>query len=170
MRIWKARTDVRVWKVCTQGTAFALGVDDRGYIGFAVIGLDILRRFLDGGHSEAAKEVAHLASQPTKKPASSLAKRVIACLDVRSNDAGDLVVTKGDQYDVREQTSDREVRNLGKPVELAGRYFKDGADEVTFLNITGFRDFPLGDMPMLEVCVIPHGVLFFCMKCLLVRE
>jgi glutamine amidotransferase/cyclase len=74
------------------------------------IGLDILRRFLDGGHSEAAKEVAHLASQPTKKPASSLAKRVIACLDVRSNDAGDLVVTKGDQYDVREQTSDREVQ------------------------------------------------------------
>ncbi len=31
-----------------------------------------------------------------------LAKRVIACLDVRANDAGDLVVTKGDQYDVRE--------------------------------------------------------------------
>jgi glutamine amidotransferase/cyclase len=35
--------------------------------------------------------------------------QVIACLDVRSNDAGDLVVTKGDQYDVREHTSDREV-------------------------------------------------------------
>lgn len=31
-----------------------------------------------------------------------LAKRVIACLDVRANDNGDLVVTKGDQYDVRE--------------------------------------------------------------------
>jgi glutamine amidotransferase/cyclase len=31
-----------------------------------------------------------------------LAKRVVACLDVRSNDAGDLVVTKGYQYDVRE--------------------------------------------------------------------
>jgi glutamine amidotransferase/cyclase len=44
-----------------------------------------------------------------------------------------------------------QVRNLGKPVELAGRYFKEGADEVTFLNITGFRDFPLADMPMLEV-------------------
>lgn len=27
----------------------------------------------------------------------ALAKRVLACLDVRSNDAGDLVVTKGDQ-------------------------------------------------------------------------
>ena len=33
---------------------------------------------------------------------------------------------------------------------LAGRYFTEGADEVTFLNITGFRDFPLGDLPMLE--------------------
>ena len=32
-----------------------------------------------------------------------MAKRVIACLDVRSNDNGDLVVTKGDQYDVREE-------------------------------------------------------------------
>ncbi|CAK9870085.1 unnamed protein product [Sphagnum jensenii] len=108
-----------------------------------VIGLDILRRFLDGGHSEAAKVCSTCVV--------FVLKWVIACLDVRSNDAGDLVVTKGDQYDVREQTSDREVRNLGKPVELAGRYFKDGADEVTFLNITGFRDFPLGDMPMLEV-------------------
>ncbi len=77
-----------------------------------------------------------------------LAKRIIACLDVRSNDSGDLVVTKGDQYDVRE---DGDVRNLGKPVELAKRYYDDGADEITFLNITGFRDFPLEDMPMLEV-------------------
>jgi len=77
-----------------------------------------------------------------------LAKRIIACLDVRSNDRGDLVVTKGDQYDVREKG---DVRNLGKPVQLAGRYYEEGADEITFLNITGFRDFPLKDMPMLEV-------------------
>ena len=77
-----------------------------------------------------------------------LAKRIIACLDVRSNDQGDLVVTKGDQYDVRE---DGNVRNLGKPVELAERYYKEGADEITFLNITGFRDFPLEDLPMLSV-------------------
>ena len=77
-----------------------------------------------------------------------LAKRIIACLDVRTNDRGDLVVTKGDQYDVRE---DGNVRNLGKPVELAGRYYEEGADEITFLNITAFRDFPLKDMPMLEV-------------------
>ncbi|MBA0802103.1 hypothetical protein Gohar_012432 [Gossypium harknessii] len=111
--------------------------------------------------------------KPTQGKASKLAKRVIAsesrtilhvfldfifyapaviaCLDVRTNDKGDLVVTKGDQYDVREQTKENEVRNLGKPVELAGQYYKDGADEVSFLNITGFRDFPLGDLPMLQV-------------------
>ena len=77
-----------------------------------------------------------------------LAKRIIACLDVRANDAGDLVVTKGDQYDVREAG---EVRNLGKPVDLARRYYEEGADEITFLNITAFRDFPLADQPMLEV-------------------
>jgi len=77
-----------------------------------------------------------------------LAKRVIACLDVRSNDDGDLVVTKGDQYDVRDKGN---VRNLGQPVDLAKRYYEEGADEITFLNITGFRDFPLKDMPMLKV-------------------
>jgi glutamine amidotransferase/cyclase len=88
-------------------------------------------------------------SIPPKSPEKTcLAKRIIACLDVRANDKGDLVVTKGDQYDVREEG---DVRNLGKPVELAGRYFEEGADEITFLNITGFRDFPLKDMPMIEV-------------------
>jgi glutamine amidotransferase/cyclase len=77
-----------------------------------------------------------------------LAKRIIACLDVRANDQGDLVVTKGDQYDVREKGA---VRNLGQPVALAERYYHEGADEIAFLNITGFRDFPLQDQPMLEV-------------------
>ncbi len=57
-------------------------------------------------------------------------------------------MTKGDQYDVRQKG---EVRNLGKPVELAQRYYEEGADEITFLNITGFRDYPLQDQPMLEV-------------------
>lgn len=42
----------------------------------------------------------------SKYARTQLANRVIACLDVRSNDAGDLVVTKGDQYDVREADSD----------------------------------------------------------------
>jgi glutamine amidotransferase/cyclase len=36
-------------------------------------------------------------------------------------------------------------------VELAKRYYEEGADEITFLNITGFRAFPLHDLPMLRV-------------------
>lgn len=88
------------------------------------------------------------ARGPADKKGHGLTKRIIACLDVRANDQGDLVVTKGDQYDVREKGS---VRNLGKPVALAKRYYDEGADEITFLNITGFRDFPLKDMPMIKV-------------------
>ncbi|MDW7774103.1 MAG: imidazole glycerol phosphate synthase subunit HisF [Desulfobulbaceae bacterium] len=103
-------------------------------------GLKLLENFL----AETREEIIP-ASCPDQ---TVLAKRIIACLDVRTNDQGDLVVTKGDQYDVREKG---DVRNLGKPVQLAGRYYVEGADEITFLNITGFRDFPLKDMPMLEV-------------------
>ena len=43
------------------------------------------------------------------------------------------------------------VRNLGKPVELAKFYFEQGADEITFLNITSFKNCPMQDMPMLEL-------------------
>jgi glutamine amidotransferase/cyclase len=111
-----------------------------------VAGLELLQRFLTG--SVTVAPFAGVETGAAEAPPTHLAKRVIACLDVRSNDAGDLVVTKGDQYDVREQG---EVRNLGKPVDLAARYYREGADEITFLNITAFRDFPLRDQPMLEV-------------------
>jgi imidazole glycerol-phosphate synthase len=103
-------------------------------------GLRLLKNFLQS--SAPAAQVARQTG-PTL-----LAKRIIACLDVRTNDRNDLVVTKGDRYDVREAG---EVRNMGRPVDLAQRYYEEGADEITFLNITGFRDFPLQDMPMLEV-------------------
>jgi len=103
-------------------------------------GLALLDNFL-----KTTREAVIPQSCPEK---TRLAKRIIACLDVRTNDRGDLIVTKGDQYDVRENG---DVRNLGRPVELAGRYYEEGADEITFLNITGFRDFPLKDMPMLKV-------------------
>lgn len=103
------------------------------------IGLAVLQNFLQGRTSSPPR--------PWGKE-TTLAKRIIACLDVRSNDQGDLVVTKGDQYDVRENG---QVRNLGKPVELARDYYAQGADEITFLNITAFRDHPLTDLPMLEV-------------------
>ena len=103
-------------------------------------GICLLKNFIEAGHPAVAP-----ASGPRN---TTLAKRIVACLDVRATDDGDLVVTKGDRYDVREKGA---VRNLGKPVELARRYYQEGADEITFLNITGFRDFPLEDMPMLEV-------------------
>jgi glutamine amidotransferase/cyclase len=106
-------------------------------------GLALLRNFLLGNTSLESKAISLKERKPT-----AMAKRVIACLDVRTNDTGDLVVTKGDQYDVREEGA---VRNLGKPVELAKRYYEEGADEITFLNITGYRDFPMKDQPMLEV-------------------
>lgn len=117
--------------------------------GFA--GLRVLKSFLSGSGIVDENSITDVldANLVTKD---TLTKRIIACLDVRTNDSGDLVVTKGDQYDVREKTSDgNDVRNLGKPVDLAKRYFEEGADEVTFLNITSFRNCPLGDLPMLEV-------------------
>ncbi|KAF9966002.1 Histidine biosynthesis bifunctional protein hisB [Mortierella alpina] len=141
--------------------------------GFA--GVNVLKAFLEGGAAAGAEAdaamlaqfqqqqqsltpgaLSYLAPSNTIVPASKdeFTKRIVACLDVRANDQGDLVVTKGDQYDVREQSEDGaqgDVRNLGKPVELARRYFEEGADEITFLNITSFRNCPLLDMPMLEV-------------------
>lgn len=103
-------------------------------------GLAILKNFL------APSTSARLPGLHIGK--TRLAKRIIACLDVRADDDGNLVVTKGDQYDVRENGM---VRNLGAPEDLARRYYAEGADEITFLNITGFRDFPLEDLPMLAV-------------------
>jgi glutamine amidotransferase/cyclase len=103
-------------------------------------GLRIIENFIAG---------RACASVPGRCPTGTrLARRIIACLDVRADDRGDLVVTKGDQYDVRDRGA---VRNLGDPVEMARRYYEQGADEITFLNITAFRNCPLADQPMLGV-------------------
>lgn len=130
-----------------------------------VAGLRVLRSFLTG---EGAKTLGQAQPEATASVQSSggavprlgLTRRVIACLDVRTNDSGDLVVTKGDQYDVREKDADRGVRNLGKPVDMAKKYYEQGADEVTFLNITSFRDLPLKDLPMLEILRLTSQTVF----------
>jgi len=57
----------------------------------------------------------------------SLAKRVIPCLDV---DAGRVV--KGVNF--------INIRDAGDPVEVARRYDEQGADEITFLDITASSD------------------------------
>ncbi|PVZ97194.1 hypothetical protein BB558_006859 [Smittium angustum] len=113
-------------------------------------GLDLLKHFICNFKSRTDQsETVNILSPEDIGSYSSV--RVIACMDVRANDQGDLVVTKGDQYDVRESNDTNQVRNLGKPVELAARYYKENADEVAFLNITSFRDIPLNDTPMLQV-------------------
>ena len=53
----------------------------------------------------------------------SLAKRIIPCLDV---DQGRVV--KGVKF--------LDIRDAGDPVEVARRYDEQGADEITFLDIT----------------------------------
>lgn len=122
------------------------------------VGLRMLRNFVTGALGVDPPPPAprpRAATGPTR-----FCKRIIACMDVRANDAGDLVCTKGDQYDVREKADGGAVRNLGKPVTLARRYYEQGADEITFLNITGFRDCPLTDTPMLQLIVEASKEIF----------
>lgn len=57
----------------------------------------------------------------------SLAKRIIPCLDV---DKGRVV--KGVQF--------VDIRDAGDPVEVAKRYNEEGADEITFLDITASHE------------------------------
>jgi glutamine amidotransferase/cyclase len=128
-------------------------------------GLEVLRRWLEASAeslsgtvdpAEVPKRQKWITDDDTqRRKRRGLTKRIVACLDVRSNDQGDLVVTKGDQYDVREKADDEagkgDVRNLGKPVDLARRYYHESADEICFLNITSFRNSALQDQPMLKV-------------------
>ncbi|KAG6041980.1 hypothetical protein E4U41_007499 [Claviceps citrina] len=155
------------WTVATgtYGTETFVGAVARGNIyatqfhpeKSGVAGLRTIRAFLTGegaatlGASTSTSTSTDTVHLPASGPRPGLTRRLIACLDVRTNNQGDLVVTKGDQYDVREKDDARNVRNLGKPVEMAKKYYEDGADEVTFLNITSFRDCPIADLPMLEV-------------------
>ncbi len=57
----------------------------------------------------------------------ALAKRIIPCLDV-----ADGRVVKGVQF--------VDIRDAGNPVDVARRYDEEGADEITFLDITASSD------------------------------
>ncbi|HYA75686.1 MAG TPA: HisA/HisF-related TIM barrel protein, partial [Burkholderiaceae bacterium] len=56
-----------------------------------------------------------------------LAKRIIPCLDVTAGR-----VVKGINF--------QGLRDAGDPVEIAARYDGEGADELTFLDITASSD------------------------------
>ncbi|RPD55829.1 imidazole glycerol phosphate synthase HisHF [Lentinus tigrinus ALCF2SS1-6] len=128
-------------------------------------GLTVLDAWLRQPEADRATSPPRPRVARPPKPKDGFTKRIIACMDVRSNDDGDLVVTKGDQYDVRERVDSSDtagvegiqartagaVRNLGKPVALAERYYVEGADELCLMNITSFRHSPLLDQPMLAV-------------------
>ncbi|TFK94452.1 imidazole glycerol phosphate synthase HisHF [Polyporus arcularius HHB13444] len=122
-------------------------------------GLKVLDAWLRESETDRATSPPTPRVARFPKPKDGFTKRIIACMDVRSNDDGDLVVTKGDQYDVRERADGDgvsartagAVRNLGKPVALASRYYVEGADELCLMNITSFRHSPLLDQPMLAV-------------------
>jgi cyclase len=57
----------------------------------------------------------------------TLTRRLIVCLDVRAGR-----VVKGTQF--------VGLRDVGDPVELAGQYERDGADEITFLDIAATHE------------------------------
>jgi len=57
----------------------------------------------------------------------SLVSRVIPCLDVAAGK-----VVKGVNFE--------NLREMGDPVELARRYYEQGADEITFLDVTATVD------------------------------
>ena len=66
-----------------------------------------------------------------------LAKRIIPCLDVNAGR-----VVKGVNF--------VDLRDAGDPVEIARQYDQQGADEVTFLDITASSDARDLILPMIE--------------------
>ncbi len=91
----------------------------------AITGRAIYEGSLDFAEGQA------LADQLSKHIAGhtlmGLAKRIIPCLDVK-----DGRVVKGVQF--------LDIRDAGDPVEVAKRYDLQGADEITFLDITASSD------------------------------
>lgn len=73
-----------------------------------------------------------------------LAKRIIPCLDVR-----DGRVVKGVNF--------VDIRDAGDPVEVAARYDAEGADEITFLDITASHE---GRKTLLDIVKRTANVVF----------
>lgn len=68
-----------------------------------------------------------MVKQPDAGASMTVAVRVIPCLDVAAGR-----VVKGVNF--------LNLRDAGDPVELAARYFDQGADEITFLDVTATVD------------------------------
>lgn len=68
-----------------------------------------------------------MLTTPSGLEGSQLAVRVIPCLDVKN-----ARVVKGTRF--------KELKDAGDPVELASRYDREGADELTFLDISASQE------------------------------
>ncbi|MCP1728282.1 cyclase [Natronospira proteinivora] len=79
-----------------------------------------------------------------RQGANKLARRIIPCLDV---DKGRVV--KGVQF--------KDIRDAGNPVEIARRYDAEGADEITFLDISASHE---GRETMVEMVEQVAGQVF----------
>ncbi len=76
------------------------------------VGIEMIKSFLNlrGRITNLSPSSQVSLSHIMSLPVTSLTRRIVACLDVRTNDDGDLVVTKGEQYDVRELAGDNNKR------------------------------------------------------------
>ena len=73
------------------------------------------------------KSLVEVSGQNKKEPTSSLAKRIIPCLDIKGGRT-----VKGVNF--------RDLRDVGDPVELACKYVAEGADELVFLDISATQE------------------------------
>ncbi len=103
-------------------------VEDEGIMG-AITGRAIYEGTLDFAAAQARADELERRARMIFSCGYSLmlAKRIIPCLDVKSGR-----VVKGVNF--------VELRDAGDPVEIARRYDEQGADEITFLDITASSD------------------------------
>lgn len=90
-------------------------------------GRRILANFAALGPAEAGTPLAARDSVATGPPDAGRLRRVIPCLDVRGGR-----VVKGVKF--------RDLRDAGDPVEKAGAYDRDGADEVCLLDVSASQE------------------------------
>ncbi len=111
-------------------------------------GLELLRAWLSQpGTIDPSKERLLVDPQQVAIPAErdGLTKRIVACLDVRSNDDGDLVVTKGESYDVREKAEPavklrRLIPLLGRQQRRRNVQFVTSANRSTWPSATTLKE------------------------------
>ena len=106
-------------------------VSEQGILG-AITGRAIYEGTLDVREAQSycdvfCKQIAPLCITNCQRLLMGLAKRIIPCLDV---DKGRVV--KGVQF--------VDIRDAGDPVEVAKKYNEQGADEITFLDITASHE------------------------------